>query len=132
MKRILLASAVSAVAATGAFAGSHGDPVKIGVIMAFTGPLESLAPPIADAADIAVNEINESGAFMGGSSVEVVRADSTCSDSAAATAAAERLVTSDGVTAIFGAMCSGPTGAILQAVSLPNGIVQISPSATIE
>jgi branched-chain amino acid transport system substrate-binding protein len=49
---------------------------------------------------------------------------------AAATAAAERLVTSDQVAAIIGGDCSGVTGAILQNVARPNGIVMISPSAT--
>ena len=41
----------------------------------------------------------------------VERVDSTCVDSAAATAAAEGLV-SNGVVAIMGADCSGVTGAI--------------------
>ena len=59
-----------------------------------------------------------------------VRADSTCIDSAAATAAAERLVTADKVNAIVGADCSGVTGAVLQNVARANGIVMVSPSAT--
>ncbi|HMO70254.1 MAG TPA: ABC transporter substrate-binding protein, partial [Paracoccaceae bacterium] len=49
---------------------------------------------------------------------------------AAATAAAERLVTAEGVKAIMGADCSGVTGAVLQNVARPNGIGMISPSAT--
>ena len=48
-------------------------------------------------------------------------------DAAAAQAAAERLVTTDGVSAIMGADCSGVTGAILQNVAVPNGVVMISP-----
>lgn len=59
-----------------------------------------------------------------------MRADSTCIDAGAATAAAERLITSDGVKGIMGADCSGVTGAILSNVALPNGMVMISPSAT--
>jgi branched-chain amino acid transport system substrate-binding protein len=59
-----------------------------------------------------------------------VRGDSTCIDAAAATAAAERLITSDGVAAINGATCSGATTAVLNNVALPNGVVMISPSAT--
>ncbi|RME17097.1 MAG: branched-chain amino acid ABC transporter substrate-binding protein, partial [Alphaproteobacteria bacterium] len=51
-------------------------------------------------------------------------------DAAAATAAAERLVTTDGVVGIMGADCSGVTGAILANVAVPNGIPMISPSAT--
>jgi len=59
-----------------------------------------------------------------------VRADSTCIDSAAATAAAERLITDDGIVAIMGADCSGVTGAVLSNVAVPNGVPMVSPSAT--
>jgi branched-chain amino acid transport system substrate-binding protein len=62
--------------------------------------------------------------------VTAVIGDSTCIDAGAATAAAERLITSDGVKGIVGADCSGVTGAILQNVAVPNGVVMISPSAT--
>jgi branched-chain amino acid transport system substrate-binding protein len=67
---------------------------------------------------------------MGGSKVTGIRGDSTCVDSAAAQATAERLVTSDKVNAIMGADCSGVTGAILANVAMANGVVMISPSAT--
>ncbi len=66
----------------------------------------------------------------GGKTLVSVRADSTCIDSAAATAAAERLITADKVAAMVGADCSGVTTAILQNVALANGIVMVSPSAT--
>jgi branched-chain amino acid transport system substrate-binding protein len=77
-----------------------------------------------------MKEVTDSGLLLDGSTVTSVRADSTCIDSAAATAAAERLVTSDKVNAIVGADCSGVTGAVLQNVARANGIVMISPSAT--
>ncbi len=106
------------------------DDVKIGVLMGFTGPIESLAPDIAAGGELAISEVSASGMFLGGHSVVAVRGDSTCVDAAAATAAAERLITSDGVAAINGANCSGVTTAVLNNVALPNGIVMISPSAT--
>lgn len=106
------------------------DDVKIGILMGFTGPIESLAPDIAAGGELAISEVSDSGMFLGGHSVVAVRGDSTCVDAAAATAAAERLVTSDGVAAINGANCSGVTTAVLNNVVLPNGIVMISPSAT--
>jgi branched-chain amino acid transport system substrate-binding protein len=59
-----------------------------------------------------------------------VRADTTCIDSGAATAAAERLITSDKVNGIVGGDCSGVTTAALTNVAMPNGMVMISPSAT--
>jgi len=126
MKKLLLASAVSAIAASAAFA----DEVKIGIILGFTGPLESITPAMGDGAELAMKEVTDSGMLLDGMAVVPVRADSTCIDAGAATAAAERLITSDGVKAIMGADCSGVTGAILTNVAVPNGIVMISPSAT--
>jgi len=110
---------------------SADNQVKIGIILGFTGPIESLAPVMAKSAELAIDEVNKSGAFMDGSSKLIgVRADSTCVDAAAAQAAAERLITSDKVSAIMGADCSGVTTAVLKNVAIPNGILMISPSAT--
>ncbi|CTQ34308.1 ABC transporter substrate-binding protein [Jannaschia rubra] len=127
MKKFVLASAATLVA-TSAFA--QDDTVKLGIILGYTGPLESLAPGMESGAKLAIAEVNESGALLGGTTVEAVTGDSTCVDAAAATAAAERLVTGDGVVGIMGADCSGVTGAILSNVAVPNGVVVISPSAT--
>ncbi|PLS23308.1 ABC transporter substrate-binding protein [Neptunicoccus cionae] len=129
MKKLLLASAATVALAGSAFAEAHGD-VKLGVILGFTGPIESLTPAMAAGAEQAMSEVSESGKFMGGKSITPVRADSTCVDSAAASAAAERLITSDGVSGIVGADCSGVTTAILTNVAVANGMVMISPSAT--
>ena len=110
---------------------SADNQIKIGVILGFTGPIESLAPVMAKSAEMAMDEVNKSGNFMNGSSQLIpVRADSTCVDAAAAQAAAERLITSDKVSAIMGADCSGVTTAVLKNVAMPNGVLMISPSAT--
>jgi branched-chain amino acid transport system substrate-binding protein len=126
MRKLLLAT--TAVALTAGFASA--EEIKMGVIIGFTGPIESLTPDMADGAELAMAEANTSGALLDGSTVTSVRADSTCIDAGAATAAAERLITSDGVKGIMGADCSGVTSAILSNVALANGMVMISPSAT--
>jgi branched-chain amino acid transport system substrate-binding protein len=130
MKKLLCATALTALTAGSAFAGGHAENIKLGIILGFTGPIESLTPSMGDAAELAMKEVTDSGLLLGGSKVEGVRADSTCVDSGAATAAAERFVTADGVKGIMGADCSGVTGAILSNVALANGVVMISPSAT--
>ena len=84
---------------------------------------------MAASAELAFKEASDSGSLLGGKKIEAMRADSTCVDSAAATAAAEGLI-SGGVAAIMGADCSGVTGAIATNVAVPNGVVMISPSAT--
>lgn len=126
MKKLLLATAAGALLAGAASA----EDIKLGIILGFTGPIESLTPSMADGAELAMKEVTDSGKLLGGSAVMPVRADSTCVDAAAASAAAERLITSDGVKGIMGADCSGVTGAILNNVALANGVVMISPSAT--
>ncbi|MBS8227699.1 ABC transporter substrate-binding protein [Vannielia litorea] len=130
MKKLILATTALAALAGPALAESHSSEIKLGIILGFTGPIESLTPHMRDAAKMAMAEVTDSGALMGGATVTPVEADSTCVDSAAATAAAERLITSDGIAGIMGADCSGVTGAILTNVAVPNGMVMISPSAT--
>jgi len=43
------------------------DEIKIGVVLGFTGPLETLAPPMAGGAELAIAEVSESGLLLGGS-----------------------------------------------------------------
>jgi len=104
--------------------------IKMGIILGFTGPIESLTPDMGNSAELAFKEVSDSGQLLGGQKVRVVRADSTCIDAAAATAAAERLITSDKVVGIMGADCSGVTTAIANNVAIPNGVTMVSPSAT--
>ena len=126
MKKLLLASAATALIAGAASA----EDVKLGILIGFTGPIESLTGHMANAAEAAMAEVNASGKAMNGWNFMSVRGDSTCVDSAAATTAAEKMVTSDGVKGIIGGDCSGVTGAVLQNVARPNGMVMVSPSAT--
>ena len=127
MKKILTAAAV---AATLAFGAQAQTPVKLGVLLGYTGPIESLTPAMAASAELAMKEVSDSGLLLGGTKVQPVRADSTCTDAAAARAAAERLITSERVNAIVGADCSGVTTAVIQNVAVPRGVLMISPSAT--
>ena len=130
MKNLLTATAVAALTAGAAFADGHAvDEVKIGVLLGYTGPIESLAGPMAQGAELAMAEVTESGALLGGAKVTPMRADTGCIDNALATSNAERLI-ADGVHAIIGGDCSGVTGAILKNVAMANGMVMISPSAT--
>lgn len=126
MNKFMIATVASFMATSAVMA----EDIKLGIIFGFTGPIESLTGPMAAGAELAMKEVTDSGLLLDGSTVTSVRADSTCIDSSAAVAAAERLITSDKVNAIVGADCSGVTGAILQNVARANGIVMISPSAT--
>ncbi|NYS25798.1 ABC transporter substrate-binding protein [Rhodobacteraceae bacterium 2376] len=126
MRKLLLASTAIAFGAGAAMA----DDIRFGVLLGFTGPIESVTPHMADSAEMAWQEINEAGGILGGQMIGSVRADSTCLDASAAQAAAERLISSDGVVGIMGADCSGVTMAVLQNVAMSAGVPMISPSAT--
>ena len=123
--------AVGLVFATAFSNPSFGQSsVKIGILMGFTGPIESLTVGIAAGAKIAMAEVNDSGKLTGGMKLEGVDADTTCVDAAAATASAERLINDEGVAAIVGALCSGSTIASANNVAIPNGVVMVSPAST--
>ncbi len=126
MKKLLLAS-VASVAMIGA---AQAEEIKLGVLIGFTGPLESIAPDMEGAVKAAAKEVSDSGLLLDGSTVTVVSADTGCVDANLSVASAERLITADGVKGIVGGMCSGETGAALNNVAVPNGMVMISPSAT--
>jgi len=125
MKKLLIASTLLALSTS-----VVADDIKVGVILGFTGPIESLTPGMASGAELALSEASKSGNFLSGTNLLSVRGDSTCIDAAAASSVAERLITADGVAAIMGADCSGVTTAIANNVAVPNGVVMVSPSAT--
>lgn len=126
MKKLILAAVASVLMA----APANAAEIKIGVVLGFTGPAESLAPDMANGAELAISEVSASGALLGGSTVTPVRGDSACIDAAAAVAVAERVITADKVSGIMGGLCSGVTTAMLQSVAMAKGVVMISPSAT--
>ena len=125
MKKLFIATLVF----VSTFTTTTFAEIKMGIILGFTGPIESLTPAMAASAELAFNAASVSGSLLSGEKITVIRADSTCVDSSAATAAAEEVI-SKGVAAIMGADCSGVTNAIASNVAIPNGVVMISPSAT--
>ena len=124
---IALIAAATFVAATSA---ASAQDVKMGILMGFTGPLEQMSPPMAKAAQLVATQVNAQGGILKGGKLSFVQADDTCTDATAATNAADRLVNTEKVLAIVGAMCSGVTIATANTVAIPANVVMISPSAT--
>ncbi len=125
MKKLLLSS-VAALAMT---AAAQAD-VTVGNPMALTGPIPDLVAPMAKAVDLAAKNINEQGGlFAGGEKFVIVRADSAC-DPVAAVDAVTKLVNVSSVSALIGPVCSGATIAQAESVSVPAGVVTLSPSAS--
>ncbi len=104
---------------------AQAESVKIAFLGGFTGPLESLTPPIHAGAMLAIEQVNAQGAL-----IELLKGDSTCADATAASNVADRMVNSKNVVAMVGPMCSGATIAAANNATIPAGVVMISPSAT--
>ena len=99
---------------------------KIGILLGFTGPIESLTPNMAQAAELAIKEANDSGLLHKG--IQAVRKDSTCIDTYKAITAGRELMNS-GVKNIVGTACSTVAMGVYENVIKPNGMIMISPSA---
>ncbi|MBA2780730.1 ABC transporter substrate-binding protein [Billgrantia kenyensis] len=128
MKKSVLAMAIAATSV--AFVGAAQAEVKVGFIGGFTGPIESLTPPIYEGARLAVQQVNEQGGILGGQTLVMPSADTTCSDASAASNAADRMVNTENVTAIVGALCTGATVAAANSAAIPGGVVMVSPAST--
>ncbi|MEO9337293.1 ABC transporter substrate-binding protein [Mesorhizobium sp. SB112] len=125
----LIAGAMLSTAILAGSVAAHAD-VKIGFLGGFTGPIESLVPPIFDAAKLAVKDVNDQGGILDGQTLNIISGDSTCADATAASNAADRMVNSEKVTALVGPLCSGETIAAANNAAIPGGVLLISPAAT--
>ena len=45
---------------------ADGHAIKMGIILGFTGPIESLTPAMAASAELAFKEASDSGSLLGG------------------------------------------------------------------
>ncbi len=77
-----------------ASASAMAMEVKIGFLGGFTGPIESMVPPIAKGAELAIREVNAAGGVLGDMKVAMPTGDTTCADATKAADAADRLVNS--------------------------------------
>jgi ABC-type branched-subunit amino acid transport system substrate-binding protein len=100
----------------------------VGAVVPLTGQLQSFGPRFQIAAEIARDEINAAGGIPGIGIMQLAVRDSGTNPEQGVQSATE-LVNVVGVQALFGAAASGVTIPITS-VTIPNQVVQISPSAT--
>jgi len=127
LKQVL--SVAVATGALGVAAPTLAQDAAIGFLGGFTGPIESLAPPILAGAELAVSHINAQGGILEDGTLSLVTADGAC-DTTAAGNAADRLINSDGVVAIIGGLCTGETIGAANTAGIPGGVVLVSPAST--
>jgi len=112
--------------------GGGGGTVDltIGDSIPLTGDLADYGPPGQKASDLAVSVINKAIQQAGvDDSVKVVHEDNETNPQAAVQAA-RKLVDSDNASCITGAWASSDTIPTAQSVSIPDGVLQISPAST--
>ena len=104
------------------------EPLRIGFLADFSGPLAEFGPVIQTGVELALKHINEGGG-VGGLPVEFVTGD-TQVDTVQGVEEARRLVEVEGVHAIVGPLSSTVTIAVAESVTGPGRVPTISPSAT--
>jgi ABC-type branched-subunit amino acid transport system substrate-binding protein len=102
--------------------------LTIGGLFDFTGALAEFGPPIRNGAALGIADCNAAGGIDGGK-VEMVEGDAQ-TDATAGVDAANQLIDVEGAQVILGPMASGVTAAVAESVTVPGGVLLISPSAT--
>lgn len=125
---LLLVPLVATYAGEGARAQDEAEPLRIAVLFPFTGDLSDFGQPFLQAAELAVNQINEAGG-VNGQPIELVQGDSATSPQQAVEEA-RRLIELEGVSAIVGPAGSGETLPVAESVTGPAGVLEITMSAT--
>lgn len=96
-------------------------PIKIGVLHSLTGTMAQSEMPLVDAVQLAVNEINAQGGVLG-QTLEMIVADGQ-SDPAIFAKEAERLITQENVSVIFGCWTSASRKAVKSVVEKYNHLL---------
>ena len=109
--------------------GKKNIEIKVGILLGFTGAVESLTPSMADSAELAFNEVVNSKDKFNEITFKVIRADTTCNNIKLAKNAAKKII-NDGASAIIGAACPNMTIDIAKELSIPEKILMISPADT--
>lgn len=106
--------------------------LRIGTVLPLTGDLAAFGPSINEAVQVAVDIINDALEEEGieGISVELVASEDSQTQQGPGVEAATKLVQSDDVDVVIGAMASNVTIPIAESVTVPNDVVLISPTST--
>jgi ABC-type branched-subunit amino acid transport system substrate-binding protein len=104
------------------------EPLRIGFLADFSGPLAEFGPGIQTGVELAIKHLNDAGGVLG-HPIEIVVGD-TALDPTQATEETRRLIEVEGVHAIVGPLASSITLAIVESVAADAGVPVISPSAT--
>ncbi|MEB3103936.1 ABC transporter substrate-binding protein [Ferviditalea candida] len=104
--------------------GNAGDMVKIGVVLAETGPASGLGKPEIDAIRLVKKKLEAQGGMIGGKKVEIIMKDYETDDTKAVLAM-RKLIADEGVSVVYGAT-QVSTSIALRDIALKNNVVFLS------
>lgn len=104
------------------------DPLIIGNLNTFTGSLSEFGPPLRNAIELASNHVNRAGGVNGAPMLVISR--DTAVNPVQGVDAARSLVDVENVAGIVGALSSGVTVAVANAVTIPQQTLMISGAST--
>src|SRR5437773_2207842 len=102
-RRLLLAAAAAAFLSAGTAIAA--EPVKIGMVMPFSGPAAAYGLEARQGAELAVEEINASGGILGGRQLQLVFEDDKGTPQGAV-GATQKQISVNKVDAVLGGMGS--------------------------
>ncbi len=102
----------------------RSQEMKVGTLLSHTGASQDVGPDIQNGVVLAVKQMASAGF-----EIELIHEDSE-SSAAPAQNAAKKLVETDKVVAIVGAVTSGVTKAVAESVTGPNTVLMVSPAST--
>src|SRR5207245_5581852 len=115
---VVFAVAVMAGVLSAATAAAQGCPVKIGGVLPLTGSMAPITKKIAQAAELAIEHVNQGGGIKGCPVQFILRDDQ--GQPTVGVDAAKYLVEVERVPACTGTISSGGTGPIISAVTAPS------------
>jgi branched-chain amino acid transport system substrate-binding protein len=108
---LLMGMSAEELAASGYVVIAPGEPIRIGQSTGLTGPLPDPGLDIAQAAQLAIDDLNAAGGFEG-HEWELVTEDGAC-DGDAATVVGNKFAADPSIVAVQGGMCTGETLALV-------------------
>ncbi len=108
--------------------GDAQRSTRVGTVLPVSGDLSTLGPGMQKSVDLAFDLVNEAGGVNGGN-ISAIHRDSGTSEQVG-TDAASGLVNVEGVNVVLGAVSSGVTIAIAESVTIPSGVLHISPASS--
>lgn len=103
--------------------------INIGLLTGITGPTAAQGPDMLAAYNLAVKQVNDQGGILKGDTLVGVVGDDGCNPQVGADAVG-KVVNISGAIAVVGPTCSGAVIAAANSVTIPAGVLLVTPTGT--